>query len=116
MPWDMTATPDIPMATVYVDGLQAALDALPTATGRIIYISSTGVYGQTSGEWVDEESECRPTREGGRVCLAAEGVLASPDLGQRAVVLRLAGIYGPGRIPRRTELPAKIPPPRLVRT
>jgi nucleoside-diphosphate-sugar epimerase len=89
---------------VYVDGLAAVLDALPAETGRLIYISSTGVYGQTTGERVDEESECRPVRDGGRACLAAEELLARHRLGRRSIVLRLAGIYGPGRIPRRETL------------
>ncbi|MBL8830463.1 MAG: NAD(P)H-binding protein, partial [Planctomycetaceae bacterium] len=41
---------------VYVDGLRHVLDALPTATGRVIYISSTGVYGECDGDWVDEST------------------------------------------------------------
>ena len=88
------------MHEVYVSGLCNVLDALPAETGRVIYISSTGVYGQTDGQWVDEQSECRPTREGGRACLAAEQALWEHPLGARAVVLRLAGIYGPGRLPQ----------------
>ena len=51
---------------VYVDGLANVLAALPPATGRIVYVSSTGVYGQTSGERVDEASECRPVAKGAR--------------------------------------------------
>ena len=50
---------------VYVGGLAAALEALPAATGRIVYVSSTGVYGQTTGESVDENSPCDPTRDDG---------------------------------------------------
>ncbi len=96
---------------VYVKGLEAVLDALPATTGRIIYISSTGVYGQTGGDWVDEDSPCRPERDGGRACLAAEQLLAAHRLGQRAIILRLAGLYGPGRIPRRRELLAGTPLP-----
>src|SRR4051812_34916957 len=44
------------MRDVYVDGLQNVLDRLPNSVRRFVYASSTGVYGQTSGEWVDEES------------------------------------------------------------
>ncbi len=84
---------------LYVDGLRAALDALPAATGKFLYVSSTGVYGQSHDEWVDELSPCEPLREGGKACLAAEHVLAAHPLGRRAVVLRMAGLYGPGRIP-----------------
>jgi nucleoside-diphosphate-sugar epimerase len=94
---------------VQLAGLRAVLDALPPQTGRLIYISSTGVYGQTSGEWVNEESPCQPTREAGRVALAAEELLARHPLGQRTFVLRLAGIYGPDRIPHRGDLMAGRP-------
>jgi nucleoside-diphosphate-sugar epimerase len=94
---------------VYVEGLRNVLAALPGETGRIIYISSTGVYGQSDGEWVDESSPCRPTREGGRACLEAEEVLRTHPLGKRAIVLRMGGLYGPGRISRRAELEAGRP-------
>ena len=57
------------MRDIHVEGLGAVLNALPGATGRVIYVSSTGVYAQDGGEWVDEESVCTPDREGGRaVC------------------------------------------------
>jgi nucleoside-diphosphate-sugar epimerase len=92
------------MREVYVEGLRALLDALPTTVERIIYISTTGVYSQNDGGWIDENSECQPTRDAGRVCLEAELLLAQHALGSRAIVLRLVGIYGPGRIPRRNEL------------
>ncbi len=84
---------------VYVNGLQHVLDALPVETGKLIYISSTGVYGQSQGEWVDEQSATEPTRDGGAACLAAERLLAGHRWGPKSVVLRMAGIYGPGRIP-----------------
>jgi len=94
---------------VLVDGLRAVLDALPGDTGRFIYISSTGVYGEAAGAWVDENTPCRPERESGRVILAAEEVLRAHPLGSRAIVLRLAGLYGPGRIPRMDDLLAGRP-------
>ncbi|MDP6466796.1 MAG: SDR family oxidoreductase [Pirellulaceae bacterium] len=84
---------------VYVDGLARALAALPIDVQRIIYTSSTGVYGQSAGEWVNEESPCEPQRAGGKAVLAAEQLLANHPLGARAIVLRLAGIYGPNRVP-----------------
>jgi nucleoside-diphosphate-sugar epimerase len=89
---------------VYVDGLQAVLDAIPPQVGRVILISSTGVYGEQCGGWVDESSPCQPSRDSGRALLAAEQALAVHALGDRGIVLRLAGIYGPGRMPRRAEL------------
>ncbi len=94
---------------VYVNGLRAVLDALPTTTGKIIYTSSTGVYGNSDGDWIDEQSPCQPERDAGRACLEAEQVLAGHLLGDRRVILRLAGLYGPGRIPRQRELRAGAP-------
>ena len=85
---------------VYVEGLRNTLAALPSGVQRVILISSTGVYGQNDGSWVDEDSPCRPTRDSGQVLLAAEQVLHDHPLGPRGIVLRLAGIYGPGRLPR----------------
>src|SRR5574340_490501 len=80
---------------VHVDGLRALLDALAPSTRRIIAVSSSGVYGQTDGQWVDESTPCQPTREAGIAFVAAEQMLAEHGLGVRAVVLRLAGLYGP---------------------
>ena len=84
--------------------MSAALDALPAETGKFVYVGSTGVYGQSRGEWVNELSPCDPTRAGGRACLAAEQQLAAHPLGRRAIILRMAGLYGPGRIPLAAEL------------
>lgn len=89
---------------VFVGGLQAVLGALPEVTGKFIYISSTGVYAQSQGEWVDEESPCQPQRAGGRACLGAEQALAAHRLGSHAIVLRMAGLYGPNRIPSAAEI------------
>lgn len=94
---------------VYVDGLRNVLDHLPTGINRIIYASSTGVFGQSDGSWVDEASPCEPTREGGRACWQAELLLRQHPVGTQSVVLRMAGIYGPGRIPRCNELQAGLP-------
>ena len=94
------------MRAVYVDGLRSVLDHLRPSTERIVYASSTGVYGQTSGEWVDEDSPTVPWHESGRVCLEAEGCVRqwAGAHSLNAVVLRFAGLYGPGRIVRRTIL------------
>jgi nucleoside-diphosphate-sugar epimerase len=84
---------------VYVGGLDNVLDRVTGKVRRFLYVSSTSVYGQSAGEWVDESSECRPESENGKVCLEAEQLLQSriPD----ANILRLAGIYGPGRLAAR---------------
>ena len=68
---------------VYVAGLFEALNALGPDVERLIFTSSTGVYGQNDGQWVDEQSICEPIREGGQVCLAAEDVLRSHPMGAR---------------------------------
>ncbi len=91
---------------VQIAGLRHVLDALPADTGRIIFIGSTGVYGQTTGQWVDEETPCEPTREAGRAALAAEELLRAHPIGDRAIILRLAGLYGPGRIPHYRDIAA----------
>ena len=94
------------VSDVHVKGLRQVLDALPGSMVRVIYVSSTGVYAQDSGEWVDEESVCDPAREGGRACLAGERLLFAHGRGRDAMVLRLAGLYGAGRVPRESEVAA----------
>ena len=81
----------------YVGGLLNVVDALADAgaSPRIVYVSSTAVYGLSDGSWVDEDSPTEPRTETGKVLLEAEKVLR--DRVSEAVVLRLAGIYGPGR-------------------
>jgi nucleoside-diphosphate-sugar epimerase len=88
----------VPIHNVYVDGLRATLEQLPPCR-RFIYVSSTGVYGDAAGGWVDESTLPAPTDVAGRACLEAERVLAhaARQRGMDTVVLRLAGLYGPGR-------------------
>jgi nucleoside-diphosphate-sugar epimerase len=89
------------MREVYVGGLANVLATLPDVR-RFIYVSSTSVYGQAGGEWVDESSPTEPAEEAGRVVLECERLLHErrPD----AFVLRFAGIYGPGRVIRRAAV------------
>jgi nucleoside-diphosphate-sugar epimerase len=94
---------------VYVRGLAQAIRSLPESVDRFIYISSTGVYGHVGGDEVDEHSPCNPTREGGKACLAAEQLLQGSRFASSAIILRLAGLYGPGRIPRSADLLAGRP-------
>jgi nucleoside-diphosphate-sugar epimerase len=63
------------------------------------YLSTTGVYGDRGGDWVDEESELKPTGERGRRRIAAEaGWGALVSVGYFPLhIFRLAGIYGPRR-------------------
>ena len=61
----------------------------------ILYVGSTSVYGQRDGNWVDENSLTEPDSETGKMLLAAENVLRESAL--NTVIVRAAGIYGPGR-------------------
>jgi nucleoside-diphosphate-sugar epimerase len=105
--YDRTAGPSIHQ--VYDEGFRLALDAAPPTARRVIYISTTGVYGPAGGAWVNEETHPNPVREGGRASLAAEGTLRASPYADRGVALRLAGIYGPGRIPFLKQLEAGEP-------
>ena len=58
-----------------------------------LYTSSTSVYAQTGGEWVDEESAAEPAHETGRILRQTEELVRQNG----GLVARLAGIYGPGR-------------------
>ena len=89
---------------VYVQGLKNVLDALADSVQHVIYVSSTGVYGDFGGEWVDEQSPTDPQREGGKACLEAERLLQQSRWGSRSTILRFAGIYGPGRVPTRQQI------------
>lgn len=81
---------------IYVQGLAHVLDvAVARGVGRALFTSSTAVYGQDDGSWVDESSPTEPTRFTGAVLLEAEALLASAPIATAS--LRLAGIYGPGR-------------------
>lgn len=94
---------------VYAEGVKNVLAALPSSVEQFIYISTTGVYGPADGDWVDESTPTNPQRDGGKASLAAEQHLQSHPLGQEALILRLAGIYGPGRIPYLNKLRAGEP-------
>lgn len=89
---------------VQVDGVHSMLSALPKSVERIIFISTTGVYGQRGGVKINEDSPTEPVSEGGRAALEAEQAVRQHPWGAKTVILRLAGLYGPGRIPRRSGL------------
>lgn len=91
---------------VSVDGMRNVLSAVRDRCRCFIQISSTSVYGQTEGEWVDEQSPTEPTQQGGQANLIAESLVHQQfpaGGGVRAHTLRLAGIYGPGRLLSRIE-------------
>lgn len=82
----------------YVEGLRNLLEALSRQRQRprqVFFTSSTGVYAQRRGEWVDEASPAEPVRPTGQRLLEAERLLLDSPF--TATVVRLAGIYGPGR-------------------
>jgi nucleoside-diphosphate-sugar epimerase len=75
-----------------------AADQLPQ---RIVYISTTGVYGDCSGAWITEAQPVNPRTARGKRRLAAENSLRawSKQTSVPVVILRVPGIYGPGRLP-----------------
>lgn len=97
---------------VHVTGLERLLDALAArctaARTRVIFSSSTGVWGDERGGVVDETTPPNPGREAGRVLLEAETVLRRHRIGP-GTALRFAGLYGPGRLPRLDDLRAGMP-------
>ena len=96
---------------VYVDGLRNVLDVLPDHPFEILYISSTGVYAEKEGGWVDEDSPTHASRDATQACLDAERLLQTHPRNLNFKILRCAGIYGPDRLPRRDALLAGNPLP-----
>lgn len=101
--WDIviTLTPDHYSEQGYRDSYLACAEALTAAATdssadiRVIFISSTSVYGQNAGEVVNEQSDCLPDSLTARVLLETESNIAT--LGVPFCNLRFSGIYGPGR-------------------
>jgi nucleoside-diphosphate-sugar epimerase len=93
-------TPDHRDAAAYratfVDGLRHLLAALDDGRlQRVLLVSSSAVYGAHDGDWVDEDTPPAPPGFNGATLLEAERWLAAQPV--CSVVLRLAGLYGPGR-------------------
>jgi nucleoside-diphosphate-sugar epimerase len=85
---------------VYLDGTRNLLEWLRTSPPRrFVYTSSTGVYGQNDGSEVTEASATTPGTPAGEVLVETEQLLLreARDHGFPVVILRVAGIYGPGR-------------------
>ncbi|NNL64617.1 MAG: SDR family NAD(P)-dependent oxidoreductase [Myxococcales bacterium] len=81
----------------YVEGLSNLIAALPDGADapRLLFTSSTSVNAQDGGAWVDETSPTEPTAPTARVLVEAEACVAGAP--GSASILRLGGIYGPGR-------------------
>ncbi|MBB4063733.1 SDR family oxidoreductase [Gellertiella hungarica] len=111
-----TLTPDLEQALAAATHLVQSVspgpegDALPGLLGDdlrrlaprltwIAYLSTVGVYGDHGGGWVTEETECRPEAARGAERLVAERdwLALGARHGLPVGVLRLSGIYGPGR-------------------
>lgn len=82
------------------DRLGRFLGLLPHDPARIIYLSTTGVYGNRDGALVDETTEPDPQSESAQRRVAAETLLQEwgSSSNADAVILRVPGIYGPGRL------------------
>ena len=102
--YDRNAAPS--KREVYVTGLTNVLDAVGDRSRQLIHISSTSVYAQQDGEIVDETSECASIDESGCICRDAEQLVrefATAHQRPACCILRLSGIYGPGRLLSRVE-------------
>jgi len=76
---------------VYADGMRNLFESFPDST--ILFVSSTSVYAQTSGEWITEKSPAAPEHERGKILREAEQIV----LDHGGIIARFAGIYGPRR-------------------
>ena len=81
----------------YLNNVQHLVKLWQTGTppGLVVLVSSTSVYGQAGGEWVDEHSETVPERATARILLETEQALQQSGI--PCAVVRFSGIYGPGR-------------------
>ncbi|RAZ90080.1 NAD(P)-dependent oxidoreductase [Mesorhizobium hawassense] len=84
-----------PVLNVAGDALREEMPALEW----IGYLSTVGVYGDHGGAWVDETGDCRPVskRSVMRVVAEQEWLKLGREIGKPVAILRLSGIYGPGR-------------------
>ena len=81
---------------LFIHGMQHLIAALnPSSLKRFMFVSSSAVYGEHGDEWVDEQTPTDPKGFNGRVLVEAEQWLLSQPV--ESVILRLSGIYGPGR-------------------
>ena len=82
----------------YLEGLRHVLNWLrqhEQRPRRILFVSSSGVYAQMDGQWIDETAPALSQNYSGRIMLEAEGLLHASEF--PATTVRLTGIYGPGR-------------------
>jgi len=94
----MSISPDAsgdPLLEAFAAGLRRPMPKLEW----IGYLSTVGVYGDHGGDWVDEETPCRPVSRRSVARLAAEDgwTRLATEAGVPLAIIRLSGIYGPGR-------------------
>jgi nucleoside-diphosphate-sugar epimerase len=83
----------------YLDANRTLLAAASRSGARLVYTGSTGVFGQRDGSDVDEATPPAPSSATGEVLAAAERlVLDAAARGARGAIVRLSGLYGPGRV------------------
>ena len=86
---------------VYVDGLRTVVEQFGTRESppeRLMYTSSTGVYGDHDGDWVDETTPLEPVNDKTAALIdAEEAAFEARVYGIDPTVVRFGGIYGPGR-------------------
>ena len=83
--------------STYLVGISNLLDSLrDQSVSRVFFTSSTSVYAQSNGEWLDEESPAEPTNFRGRIILKAEQLLLGGPF--PVTVMRAGGIYRPGSL------------------
>jgi nucleoside-diphosphate-sugar epimerase len=80
---------------VFIDAPLRMLEGLARPLRRLVFVSSTAVWGDAGGAWVDETTPVAPDAWNGAVLYEAERALSARV--PNSVMLRLAGIYGPGR-------------------
>ena len=77
------------------ESIEIAVAAVKKSPKLVIWVSSTSVYGDQQGAWVDESSPPQPTSFSGRILLQAEQIIKR--LPCATTIVRFSGIYGPGR-------------------
>jgi nucleoside-diphosphate-sugar epimerase len=83
--------------STYLVGINNLLESLrDQSVSRVFFTSSTSVYAQSEGEWLDEDSSAEPTNFRGRIILRAEQLLFGGPF--PATVMRAGGIYRPGSL------------------
>ncbi|ALG82926.1 NAD(P)H-binding protein [Halanaeroarchaeum sulfurireducens] len=126
-PSDLVALPDVDAVVyaasargeasareTYVESLRTLIDHFDERRdppSQFLYTSSTGVYSDHEGQWVDETTELRPTSERERILREAERIALErgSSIADRTVV-RFGGIYGPGRSPVQRYLTGPVSP------